>query len=27
MSMPDVLQNDRFLRALRREPTDTTPIG
>ena len=26
MSMPDVLQNDRFLRALRREPTDTTPI-
>jgi uroporphyrinogen decarboxylase len=26
MSMPDILQNDRFLRALRREPTDTTPI-
>ena len=26
MRMPDVLQNDRFLRALRREPTDTTPI-
>ncbi|MHB1271683.1 MAG: uroporphyrinogen decarboxylase [Rhodanobacter sp.] len=24
--MPDVLKNDRFLRALRREPTDTTPI-
>jgi len=22
----DVLRNDRFLRALRREPTDTTPI-
>ena len=26
MTMPDVLKNDRFLRALRREPTDTTPI-
>ena len=24
--MTDVLKNDRFLRALRREPTDTTPI-
>ncbi|MGS0999505.1 uroporphyrinogen decarboxylase [Rhodanobacter sp. UC4451_H18] len=24
--MPDALNNDRFLRALRREPTDTTPI-
>ncbi|HET6552067.1 MAG TPA: uroporphyrinogen decarboxylase [Dyella sp.] len=24
--MTDVLQNDRFLRALRREPTDTTPV-
>ena len=24
--MPDVLKNDRFLRALRLEPTDTTPI-
>jgi uroporphyrinogen decarboxylase len=24
--MSDVLKNDRFLRALRREPTDTTPI-
>src|SRR5574337_781999 len=24
--MPDVLNNDRFLRALRREPTDTTPV-
>ena len=24
--MPDALKNDRFLRALRREPTDTTPI-
>lgn len=24
--MTEVLQNDRFLRALRREPTDTTPI-
>jgi uroporphyrinogen decarboxylase len=24
--MPDTLKNDRFLRALRREPTDTTPI-
>lgn len=26
MTMPDVLNNDRFLRALRREPTDTTPV-
>jgi uroporphyrinogen decarboxylase len=26
MTMPDVLKNDRLLRALRREPTDTTPI-
>ncbi len=26
MTMPDVLKNDRFLRAVRREPTDTTPI-
>ncbi len=25
-SKPDALKNDRFLRALRREPTDTTPI-
>src|SRR6202012_1901057 len=25
--MTDALKNDRFLRALRREPTDTTPIG
>lgn len=24
--MTDVLKNDRFLRALRREPTDTTPV-
>src|SRR6202012_6264858 len=24
--MTDALKNDRFLRALRREPTDTTPI-
>ena len=24
--MPDTLKNDRFLRALRREPTDTTPV-
>src|SRR5574340_501084 len=24
--MPEVLNNDRFLRALRREHTDTTPI-
>ncbi len=24
--MSDVLKNDRFLRALRREPTDTTPV-
>jgi uroporphyrinogen decarboxylase len=26
MTMSDVLNNDRFLRALRREPTDTTPV-